>query len=60
VTVKIVDINGQQLAMLLDEIQDPGEYILSFNAVCFVPGIYFCTLNAGKDRLTKMLIVQGR
>ena len=60
ITIKILDINGREIVNLFNVIQDPGEYTLSFNAGSLTPGIYFCTLYAGKSQLTRMLIVEGK
>jgi hypothetical protein len=60
ISINMVDINGKHLVTLLSEIKDPGEYTLTVNTSPIPPGIYFCTLQAGKLVLTRMLIVEGR
>jgi hypothetical protein len=59
-SIKILDVNGREMVSLFNEIQDPGEYTLSFNTSSLAPGIYFCTLNAGKSQVTRLLVVKGR
>lgn len=60
ISLSITDINGKEIVTLLSEKQNPGEYTLTVNTGSLPTGIYFCTLQAGKLVLTRMLIVDGR
>ena len=61
VPVKLVIYNmvGQQVAKLVDKIQNPGEYKIVFDASGLSSGIYFCRIQVGKyTNIKKMILLQ--
>jgi hypothetical protein len=57
VSVKILDLTGKTVDMLLDETQKQGEYNSIFDASGLAQGIYFCQFTGGKTIETKKLIL---
>lgn len=57
VTLKIYDIMGREVAMLVNEFKTAGRYIASFNAVNLSSGIYFYKIQAGNFIQTKRMIL---
>ena len=57
VTLKIFDILGKEIALLVDEERNAGEYSLQFNPGYLTSGIYFYQLNAGGNIQTKKMIL---
>jgi hypothetical protein len=57
VSLKVYDILGTEVASLVNENQDPGNYSVKFNASELPSGIYFYTLNSGNFISTKKLIL---
>ncbi|MBI5477155.1 MAG: T9SS type A sorting domain-containing protein [Ignavibacteriales bacterium] len=47
VTLKVYDILGQEVATLVNDVKQPGEYSVSWNAEGLPSGIYFCKISAG-------------
>ena len=47
VTLKILDILGQEIITLVNEEQVPGNYEVKFNGRNFASGIYFAKLSSG-------------
>jgi hypothetical protein len=59
VTLKIFNVLGQEVALLVDEIQDAGFKSVHWDASKFASGMYFYKLSAGPYvEVKKMLIVQ--
>ena len=59
VTLKVFDLNGKEIAELVNQKQNAGIHSVDFNAVNFPSGIYFYTLEAGDFKETrKMLLVK--
>ncbi|MCX6162704.1 MAG: T9SS type A sorting domain-containing protein [Ignavibacteriae bacterium] len=59
VTLKIYDILGKEVATLVNEKKEAGEYIVDFNASNLTTGVYFYKLEAGNfSRTMKMLLVK--
>jgi uncharacterized protein (DUF362 family) len=48
VVIKIIDIRGQEVETLTDNIQLAGCYEITWNADRCVSGVYFCTMQAGE------------
>jgi endoglucanase len=46
VTLKVYDILGNEMAVLVSGEKNPGAYEVNFNASSFPSGVYFCRLNA--------------
>jgi hypothetical protein len=57
VTLKVFDILGNEVANLVDERKEPGNYSVEFNAANLPSGIYFYTLTSGTFWGTKKLIL---
>ncbi len=57
VTLVIYDILGRQVETIVDNIQQPGKYKVTFNGSNLSSGVYFCRLQAGLFAETKKLIL---
>ena len=57
VSLKIYNALGQEVADLVNEEQQPGNYSLSFNASALSSGVYFYKINAGSFSNTKKFIL---
>ncbi len=59
VTLKIYDVLGRQVRMLVNSQQKPGNYSVQFNAGNLPSGIYFYRLNAGGfSKVRKMVLMK--
>jgi hypothetical protein len=59
VTLKIYDITGREIKTLVNEIKNPGSYIVSFNGTEFASGVYFYRIQAGDFvQVKKMILVK--
>ena len=59
VTLKVSDILGREVAVLMHEVLETGSYVTKFNAKNLTSGTYFYTLTAGDYRMTqKMTLVK--
>lgn len=57
VELEVYDIVGREIAILVNEIKDQGNYKVTFDASKLNSGIYFYTIKAGDFVSTKKLIV---
>lgn len=57
VSLKIYDIMGREVAILVNEFKNAGKYIASFNAASLSSGIYFYKIQAGNFIETKRMIL---
>lgn len=57
VTLKVYDILGSEVAELVNEVREAGNYSVTFNALDLPSGIYFYTLTTGNFNATKKLIL---
>ncbi len=57
VTLKVYDALGREVATLVNEQQEAGNYSVEFNASQFSSGIYFYTLRSGNFVETRKMIV---
>ena len=57
VTLKIYDILGREVAILVNEIQQAGYYSVKFDAIELTSGIYFYTLKYGDYFATQKIIL---
>ncbi|MFA7420100.1 MAG: T9SS type A sorting domain-containing protein [Melioribacteraceae bacterium] len=57
VTLKVYDILGREVAMLVNEHKNTGEYQVKFNASNFASGVYFYHLQAGTYSQSKKMIL---
>ena len=59
VTLKIYNILGQEVVTLVDDVQEAGRKIVSWNASQLASGVYFCRLYAGEfSGVKKMLLIK--
>jgi hypothetical protein len=59
VSLKIYDVLGREVALIVDEQKDPGEYNVTWDASSYSSGVYFFKLQAGTfTDVKKMLIVR--
>ncbi len=57
VTLKIYDILGRLVQTLVNTVQAPGQYTVSFNALNLASGVYFYQISAGSFIATKKLML---
>jgi hypothetical protein len=57
VTLKIFDVNGREVATLVDLQQNPGEYQVHFDAQTIASGTYFAQLKSGESIQTQKMIL---
>jgi len=57
VTLKVYDVLGREVAMLVNEEKQAGEYEVEFNAANLPSGIYFYQLKAGQYSETKKMVL---
>jgi len=56
-TLKVYDLLGREVAVLVDEYKPAGKYEVEFNADNLPSGIYFYTINAGGFIETKKMVL---
>ena len=57
VKLRIFDILGNEVTVLVDGFKQAGTYIVTFDASQYATGIYFYTLEAGSFRQTKKMLL---
>lgn len=57
ITLKVYDVLGNEVSDLVNEIKEPGNYSISFDASKLSSGIYFYTLKANGYSLTKKMLL---
>jgi hypothetical protein len=57
VSIKVYDILGKEVAALIDKQQNPGTYIVIWDAKSASSGIYFCRITAGSFTDTKRMVL---
>lgn len=59
VSLKIYDVLGNEVAVLVNEKQSPGSYSVDFDGSNFASGMYFYKLSAGEfEQVRKMVLVK--
>jgi hypothetical protein len=59
VTLKIYDITGREIKTLVNEIKNPGSYIVTFNGTELASGVYFYRIQAGDFvQVKKMVLIK--
>ncbi len=59
VTLKVFDLLGREVAVLVNEEKSPGNYEVKFNGSNLASGIYFYRLNAGQySQMKKMILLK--
>ncbi len=57
VTLKVYDVLGREIATLVNEVRQPGEYTVRWNADGIASGVYFYHLQAGTFSDTKKMLI---
>jgi CotH kinase protein/Lamin Tail Domain/Chitobiase/beta-hexosaminidase C-terminal domain/Secretion system C-terminal sorting domain len=57
VKLKVYDVLGREIITLVNEIKQPGNYEVNFDAKNLASGLYFYTINAGEFRDVKKMIL---
>ena len=57
VTLKVIDIRGQVVAELINDIKHKGRYNVSFNASGLTPGLYFYKIQTENYSATKKMLL---
>jgi photosystem II stability/assembly factor-like uncharacterized protein len=57
VSMKIYTLLGQEVRTLVDEMEDPGDRWVEWDAVSMTSGVYFCRLKAGSYLKTMRLLL---
>jgi hypothetical protein len=57
VKIEILNILGQQVAVILDEYKEPGYHLVLFDAARLPSGIYFYRIQAGNFQNVKKMIL---
>ncbi len=57
-TLKVYDIFGTEVATLVNEVKFPGTYEVNINLHGYSAGLYYYTLQSGKFKETKKLVLQ--
>jgi len=57
VTLKVYDVLGREVAVLVNKIENAGAHTVSFNGSGLSSGIYFYKLEAGSNHLVKKLML---
>jgi alpha-glucosidase (family GH31 glycosyl hydrolase) len=59
VTIKVYDIIGREVSVLLNQEKDAGTWYVPFNASNLANGVYFCRIQAGKyNSVIKMILLK--
>jgi hypothetical protein len=46
-TLKVFDLMGREAAVLVSEVKEPGEYLVTWDASGCASGVYICRMQAG-------------
>jgi S-formylglutathione hydrolase FrmB/N-acetylneuraminic acid mutarotase len=57
VSLKMYDSLGRQITVLVNEVKQPGEYVITFNAAGLPDGIYLCRFDAGGCTQTRKCLL---
>jgi len=57
VTIKVFDLIGQEIAVLVDDVKEPGYYSVTFNALGLSSGIYIYQMRAGNFTSVKKMSI---
>jgi hypothetical protein len=57
ISLKVYDVLGNEITELVSEVQEPGQYSISFDGSILSSGIYFYTLKANGHSLTKKMLL---
>ncbi len=58
-TLKVYDILGREVVTLVNEVQQPGQHNVQFNAAAFASGVYFYRVSSGSFvNVKKMMLLK--
>ena len=57
VTIKIFDVLGKEVAVLVNDLRSAGRYSVDWNAEGYTSGIYFCRMQSGEFLDIKRLML---
>lgn len=57
VSLKVFDVLGREVATLVDEVKNAGEYSVQFDASGLSSGVYYYRLQAGSHLVTKKMVL---
>lgn len=57
VSLKLYDVTGREVAMLVNSTRNAGEHVVNWSATAQPSGVYFAVLNAGDARQVKKLVL---
>jgi hypothetical protein len=58
-SIKVFDILGREVALLLDEVKEPGRYSVTWNASGVASGVYYCRMTTGgSSKSIKMVLLR--
>lgn len=57
ISITVYDVLGNEISELVNEVKEPGNYSVSFDASVLSSGIYFYTLKANGYSLTKKMLL---
>lgn len=57
ITIKVYSLLGQEVATLVDEVQEPSEYKVTFDAKGLASGVYIYQLKAGNSTISKKFVL---
>jgi photosystem II stability/assembly factor-like uncharacterized protein len=57
VTLKVYNVLGKEIAVLVNGVQEAGNYSVKFNASEYSSGVYFYELTSGANRVSKKMIL---
>lgn len=57
VSIKVYDMSGREMAVLVNDFRNAGRYIVAFNASHLASGIYFYKIKAGGFEVTKRMVL---
>jgi hypothetical protein len=59
VRLRVYDILGREIAVLVEEEMSPGHFEVPFDATSVASGIYLCQLTAGgRSRANRMVVMK--
>ncbi|MBI5472967.1 MAG: T9SS type A sorting domain-containing protein, partial [Ignavibacteriae bacterium] len=57
VSLRVYDVLGREVATLVNEVKEPGEYSVQWDAEGLASGVYVCRMKAGDFVATRKLIL---
>ena len=55
--VKVFDVLGREIATLMNEVKEPGRYVVRFNGAGLPSGVYYCRMTAGAFSETRRMVL---